>query len=81
MPRNHTSAVNGMSVAEMRKCLSEVREFLGNQSSKKPFEINAKLSNGMEIWKFVHLVANGLHKKRANSRNKRVDEDEAELNA
>lgn len=78
MPRNHTSAVSGMSVAEMRKCLSEVREFLSTQSSQKPFEINAKLSNGMEIWKFVHLVANGLHKKRANSRNKRVDDDEVE---
>ena len=76
MPRNHTSAVNGMSVAEMRKCLSEVREFLSSQSYQRPFEMSAKLSNGMQIWEFVHLVANGLHKKRANSRNKRVDDDD-----
>jgi hypothetical protein len=69
--KNHTSAVQGMSVAEMRKCLSEVREFLSTQNEAEPFNMNYELSNKMPVWKFVHLVATGLHKKRTNTR--RVD--------
>ena len=72
--RSFTSAIPGMSVADMRRCLSEVRSKLqlslafkqGNQF--QPFDLKAVLSNGMELWKFVHLVAIGLHVKRAHNR-------------
>ena len=34
------------------------------------------LSNGLEIWKFVHLVSIGLHQKRLKNRKKdRVDSE------
>lgn len=59
-----TSAVKGMSVTEMRKCLAEVRQLLNVQNVNEPFLFSKILSNGMEIWEFVHLVANGLHCKR-----------------
>lgn len=77
LTKNHTSAINGMPVTEMRKCLAEVREFLLLQNYKNPFYFKHKLSNGMEIWEFVHQVSNGLHDKRINLRNKkkRVDEE------
>lgn len=58
-----TSAIDGMTVTEMRKCLAEVRDFLSCPSGCE-FHLKLLLSNGMEIWEFVQLVAMGLHKKR-----------------
>lgn len=73
---NLTSAVPGMSVCDMRRGLAEVRSILQDQSIKNPFNMKHILSNGEEIWKFVHLVAIGLHQKRLKNRKKdRVDED------
>lgn len=72
--RSFTSAIPGMSVADMRRCLSEVRSQLQSSltykhgSDYQPFDLKAVLSNGMELWKFVHLVAIGLHVKRAHNR-------------
>lgn len=72
MKPQQTSAVEGMPVSEMRKCLAEVRDALANQSAANPFQLRHKLSNGMEIWHFVHSVATGLHNKRSTSRSFRV---------
>jgi hypothetical protein len=75
-PRSLTSAVPGMSVSDMRRCLSEVRALLSDQTSKKPFNMKHELSNGMELWNFVHKVAIGLYQKRSKNRKKsRVDDD------
>ncbi len=77
MSRSLTSAIPGMSVPDMRRCLAEVRLLLGEQDMATPFDMKKKLSNGMEIWNFVHLVALGLHQKRMKNRRKgRVDADD-----
>jgi hypothetical protein len=70
--RNFTSAIPGMSVTDMRRCLSEVRFLLHASSDKpnNPFDLKSCLSNGMEVWKFVHMVAIGLHLKRSYNRKK-----------
>lgn len=47
---------------------------LSEQDETSPFNMQKKLSNGMEVWKFVHEVALGLHKKR--TKRKRVGEEE-----
>ena len=68
--RSFTSAIPGMSVTDMRRCLSEVRFLLSNSTEKphNPFDLKTNLSNGMEVWKFVHMVAIGLHLKRSYNR-------------
>ena len=71
--REFTSAIPGMAVADMRRCLSEVRHLMLSQTQKKPLDLQAVLSNNMLAWEFVHLVANGLHKKRTRNRNKKKD--------
>lgn len=77
MSRSLTSAIPGMSVPDMRRCLAEVRLLLSEQDVSNPFDMKRKLSNGMEIWNFVHLVALGLHQKRMKNRRKgRVDADD-----
>jgi hypothetical protein len=77
MSRSLTSAIPGMSVPDMRRCLSEVRLLLSEQNAGNPFDMKKKLSNGMEIYNFVHLVALGLHQKRMKNRRKgRVDADD-----
>jgi len=55
----------------MRRGLSEVRTMLTEQDELRPFNMNEQLCNGMPVWKFVYLVATGLHKKR--SKNRRVE--------
>jgi hypothetical protein len=73
---NLTSAVPGMSVSDMRRGLAEVRTILQEQSVNNPFNMKHTLSNGVEIWKFVHLVSIGLHQKRLRNRKKdRVESD------
>jgi hypothetical protein len=48
---------------------------MNEQSETNPFNMSRTLSNGIPIWKFVHSVAQGMHKKRSHRR-KRVDNDE-----
>ena len=77
--REFTSAVPGMAVADMRRCLSEIRTLMGSQTPKEPLNLQHKLSNDMKAWEFVHLVAIGLHKKRTKNRKKnkhRVEQSE-----
>lgn len=68
--RECTSAVPGMAVADMRRCLSEIRNMMQVQTALNPVDLEQKLSNNMKAWEFVHLVAIGLHKKRTKNRKK-----------
>jgi len=74
MVKKLTSAIPGMNVANMKRCLLEVRTMLEKQNDMDPFNMNLELSNGMTVSKFVHLVAVGLYAKRAKHKN-RVDEN------
>lgn len=76
-----TSAIPGMSVTDMRRSLSEVRNLLADQNLKNPFNFQHTLSNDIVVWKFVHQVALGLHQKRTHNRRKvgtRVDDTDEE---
>ena len=74
--RIFTSAVPGMSVSDMRRCLAEVRALLAQQNTVNPFDMQHRLTNGMEVWRFVHQVAIGLHEKRTHNRKRsRVEGD------
>lgn len=66
-----SSTVPGITIADMRRGLSEVRSMLTDQDELRPFNMNVQLCNGMPVWKFVYSVATGLHKKR--SKNRRVE--------
>lgn len=59
-----TSAIESMSVADVRKALSEVRERWKNNSPKTPFYITERLGNGMSMEEFSHRQQVGQHKKR-----------------
>jgi hypothetical protein len=69
-----TSAIQGMSVTEMRKNMSEMRHKLCSQSEENPFNLSGYLESGYPVWKFVHDVSLGLHEKRS-SRNSRKKEN------
>lgn len=72
---NMTSAIEGMSVSEMRRNMSEMRHKLQTQSEEHPFNLSSSLASGYPIWKFVHEVSLGLHEKRS-SRSSRKKEKE-----
>lgn len=57
-----TSAINGMSIADMRKYLIVIRTSFFEHS--KPFDINALLFPGKKVWQFSLDVVTGLHSKR-----------------
>jgi DNA-binding winged helix-turn-helix (wHTH) protein len=73
---NMTSAIEGMSVSEMRRNMSEMRHKLHTQSEEHPFNVSSFLASGYPIWKFVHEVSLGLHEKRS-SRTSRKKEKES----
>jgi hypothetical protein len=62
---NFTSAIDGMTVSDMRKNMSEMRHKLQTQSEESPFNLSSFLTSGYPIWKFVHEVSLGLHEKRS----------------
>jgi len=59
-----TSAIDGMSVADVRKCLGEVRKQWTQQTVELPFFPTDKLSNGMMIQEFSLRFQKGHHQKR-----------------
>lgn len=59
-----TSAIESMSVAEVRKALSELRERWKSNSPKKIFYLTDRLQNGMTIEEFAHRQQLGQHRKR-----------------
>jgi len=68
MSKQTTSAVEGMTVSDMRKLLAESRSMLVNQTVEQPFSINQKLSNNESIWEFSVKVALGIHGKRTKTK-------------
>lgn len=60
-----TSAVQGMSVSDMRKFLAELRTYLDTQSEDIPFSVSSTLSNGQTVVEFAKAVALGIHEKRS----------------
>lgn len=67
MSKQATSAVEGMSVSDMRKLLAEFRSLMSNQTQECPFTLNDILSNDQYVWQFAVDVALGIHEKRTKS--------------
>lgn len=63
-----TSAVKGMSVAQMRKLLSETRSLFHAQTYAAPFMCDQKLSNDQKVYEFAIDVALGIHDKRSKTK-------------
>ncbi len=61
-----TSAIDNMSVAEVRKYLGETRKRWVSQTLSQPMYITDKLSNGMTIEEFALKFQQGHHQKRHN---------------
>ncbi len=61
-----TSAIHGMGITEIRKCLGESRKHLRNQTPENPFYATNKLSNNMTIEYFALKFQQGHHQKRHN---------------
>jgi len=70
--RSVTSAIPGMSVADMRQLLVETRTLLDVQNVTAPFDINRPLSNGQSVGSFAFDVTLGQHLKRARGPRKRM---------
>lgn len=67
MAKPATSAVPGMSIADMRKLLSETRALIDSQTVERPFTMSAPLSISTPVYDFTNRVALGIHEKRAKS--------------
>jgi hypothetical protein len=63
-----TAAVKGMSVAQMRKLLSEMRSKLHTQTLVMPFLADDTLSNGQKMYEFAIDVTLGIHEKRSKTK-------------
>lgn len=61
-----TSAINGMSVSEVRKCLDTMRKQWRDKSNTSPFFICDKFSNGTSMDDFAFKFVMGHHFKRHN---------------
>lgn len=69
-----TSAISMMTVADVRKALSEVRTHWGNNKHNTPINTSEKLFNGMHLSEFCYLFVMGHHTKRhlkSRQRNKK----------
>ena len=69
--RKVTSAIDGMSVAEVRRALDIVRK--GWSDDEAPFHLTAPLFNGMSQQQFCTELTLGHHTKR-HAKSKRADE-------
>lgn len=60
-----TSAIRGMSVANVRKCLGEVRRMDQEHTERRiPLYITQTISNGMTVQDFCLEFVKGQHEKR-----------------
>ena len=62
--RTMTSAIEGLSVADVRRGLAEVRQMARNHSVESPLYITDKLSNGMPHMLFCLKFMRGHSDKR-----------------
>lgn len=63
---NNTSAIEQMSITEVRKYKKEMKKKFQNQTQNHPFYITDLLSMGMPIQEFAFRLQKGLHEKRLN---------------
>lgn len=61
----HPSSVSSMSVANVRRALSQMRVAWSEHSPDSPIDITCKLFNGMSIAHFALLFVMGHHTKRS----------------
>ena len=62
--RSVTSAVEGLTVAEVRKCLDVVRRSWSNRSRQEPFSLLTKVNRPFTIQEFCFRFVLGHHRKR-----------------
>jgi hypothetical protein len=70
-----TSAIDGMSVAEVRRGLDYMRKRWREHSLEEPFYLSEVLFNGMQIQQFAFMFVMGHHHKRHN-KSRRDQEEE-----
>ena len=64
MPKTLTSAVEGYTVAEVRKSLAEIRQAWGDNSVTTPFSWHALNFKDCSFHRFCFLFVRGHHQKR-----------------
>jgi len=71
-----TSAIQNMSVADVRKALGEVRKRATLQTSNKPMYITDQLTEDFTIQDFCLKFVCGHHDKRHNKGKRKLSSDE-----
>lgn len=61
-----TSAIDGISVAEVRRGLDNMRRLWKTRSDSQPFFLSEMLFNGMNVQEFAFQFVMGHHHKRHN---------------
>lgn len=62
----HPSSVSNMSVANVRRALSQMRTLWNEHTPDNPLNITLQIFNGMTIAHFAMLFVMGHHSKRHN---------------
>jgi hypothetical protein len=71
-----TSAIDSMSVADVRKFLGECRKKYTSQTHENPMYLTDTLTNGMQLQEFALKFQQGHHQKRHNKSRKHNLNDE-----
>lgn len=71
-----TSAIDGLSVADVRRGLAEVRQMAKHHTPEHPLFITTELSNGMTSMEFCLRFLRGHSDKRHNKGKRDEDSDE-----
>ena len=71
-----TSAIDSMSVADVRKFLGECRKKYTSQTHETPMYLTDTLTNGMQLQEFALKFQQGHHQKRHNKSRKHNPNDE-----
>lgn len=71
-----TSAIDNMSVADVRKFLGECRKKYTSQSQETPMYLTDTLTNGMQLQEFALKFQQGHHQKRHNKSRKHNPNDD-----
>lgn len=76
-----TSAIDNMSVAEVRKFLGECRKKLTMQTLSHPMFVTDVLSNGMQVQEFALKFQQGHHQKRHNKNRKATQTEDGDTSS
>jgi hypothetical protein len=74
-----TSAIQGMSVAEVRRGLDVMRRMWRERTPAEPFFLCDPLFNDMQVQEFTFRFVMGHHYKRHNKSRKEEEEEEEEV--